>query len=81
MFFSSWTKSLSLKYRYALNEMSLICVIKGTSNVVLGTGHLYGYATNALLLVTVETVTFKSINKLIINVASNFEEEVSQNLL
>jgi hypothetical protein len=50
--------------------MSVICVINGT-------GHLYGYATNALLLVTVETVT----NKPIINVASNFEEEVSQNLL
>jgi hypothetical protein len=61
--------------------MSVMCVIKGTSNAILGTGHLYGYATNAILLVTVETVTFKSTNKLIINDASNFEEEVSQNLL
>jgi Na+-transporting NADH:ubiquinone oxidoreductase subunit NqrD len=61
---------LSSNYGYALNEISVICVINGT-------GHLYGYATNT----TVETVTFKSTNKLIINVTSNFEEEVSQNLL
>jgi hypothetical protein len=64
-----------------LKEISVICVINGTSNAILGTGHLYGDATNALLLGALERVTFKSTNTLIINVSSNFEEEVSQNLL